>query len=128
MAAAWAGDAGFQVILDPVGGAYLEQDQAVLGIGGRIVVIGLLGGRRAEVDLVRLLMRHQHIVGTTLRSRPDALKADILAGVRAVLWPLVTAGEVRPQVYASFPVARANEALALLASDATFGKVVLTVP
>ena len=115
------------VILDPVGAAYLSDNQRVLATGGRLVLIGLLGGRMAEVDLGRMLIKRQRLIGSTLRSRSDADKADIIAGIAAEVWPAVCAGQVVPIIDTTMPVAAAREAHARLASNTTTGKVILTL-
>jgi putative PIG3 family NAD(P)H quinone oxidoreductase len=123
---AWA-PRGVDVIVDPVGGPYLEADQQVLAVGGRLVVIGLLGGRSAPLDLGRLLVKRQSVHGTVLRSRSDEDKARIVAGMRATLWPLVERGEVRPVIDRVLSIGDVERAHAALASDETVGKIVLLV-
>lgn len=116
---------GVDVILDVVGAAYLERNLAALAPDGRLVVIGLQRGRRTELDLGVLLSRRASIHGTTLRARPAAQKAAIVADVREHVWPLVAAGVVRPVVHARLPLAEAPRAHELLESGAVFGKVLL---
>ena len=116
---------GADVVLDVVGAANLDRNVHALARDGRLVVIGLLKGRRGELDLGELLARRGTVVGTTLRSRSDAEKAAIVAAVREHVWPLVAAGVVRPHVHARVPFARAADAHALLGSGEVVGKVVL---
>lgn len=116
---------GVDVVLDVVGAAYLGRNLEALATGGRLAVIGLQGGRRAELDLGTLLARRARVLGTTLRSRPAAEKAAVVAGVGRDLWPLVTAGRVRPVVAERVPLAEAGRAHELLRSGQVFGKVVL---
>lgn len=116
---------GVDVILDVVGAAYLERNLATLAPDGRLVVIGLQRGRRTELDLGLLLSRRASVHGTTLRARPAAQKAAIVADVRAHVWPLVAAGAVRPVVHARLPLAEAARAHELLESGAVFGKLLL---
>ena len=118
---------GVDVVLDVIGAAYLEQNVASLATGGRLVVIGLQRGRRAELDLGRLLTQRISVHGTTLRARPRAEKAEIVAGVRQRLWPWVGAGRVRPVVHATYPVDQVARAHTEMESGAVFGKVLLTV-
>jgi putative PIG3 family NAD(P)H quinone oxidoreductase len=125
-ARAWAPQ-GIDVVLDPVGGGYLEDDVALLATGGRVVVIGLMGGRTATLDLGRLLVKRLRVIGSVLRSRTEAEKDRVVADLRRVVWPLVERGEVRPIVDRVLPVTRVAEALDLVASDRTFGKVVLSL-
>lgn len=124
---AWAPD-GVDVIVDPIGGPTLEADQRVLARDGRIVVLGLMGGRTAPLDLGRLLVQRQRVIGTTLRSRSTAEKARIVAGVREGLWPAVADGRMRAVIDRILPLTAAEEAHAAVAADATTGKVLLTRP
>lgn len=116
---------GVDVVLELVGGAYAAEDVRCLATLGRVVVVGLTGGIRADVDLRLLLQKRATMVGTVLRSRPLAEKiraAEVLA--RNVL-PLVAAGRVRPVVDRVFPFAEAAAAHEHVASNASFGKVLL---
>ncbi|MEV8510848.1 NAD(P)H-quinone oxidoreductase [Dactylosporangium sp. NPDC051484] len=114
------------VILDIMGGSYLKQNVDALKVGGRLVVIGLQGGRRGELDLGQLLAKRATVVGTTLRSRSAAEKAAIVRGVREEVWPLVEEGIVRPLIHDRFPMGEAAEAHRLLESSEHFGKILLT--
>ncbi|WP_062519427.1 NAD(P)H-quinone oxidoreductase [Demequina silvatica] len=125
-AAGVAEQGGADVILDVVGAAYLGANVRALRTGGRLVVIGLQKGARAELDLGALLARRATVMGTTLRARPLAERAAIVARVREEVWPLVPA-RVRPVVHATFPLERAADAHRALESGEVFGKVVLTV-
>jgi NADPH:quinone reductase len=116
---------GVDVVLDVVGAAYLGRNLEALATGGRLAVIGLQKGRRAELDLGLLLARRARVLGTTLRSRPPHEKAAVVAGVLEDLWPLVVAGTVRPVVAERVPLAQAGRAHDLLRSGQVFGKVVL---
>jgi putative PIG3 family NAD(P)H quinone oxidoreductase len=123
----WAPD-GVDLIVDPVGGETTEIGQELLGTGGRIVVIGLLGGAHARISLARLLMRRQRIVGTTLRARSTAEKGRIVGGVAREIWPAVRSGAIRPTIDRVLPIAEADRAHEAVRSNATVGKVVLQVP
>lgn len=116
---------GADVVLDVVGAAYLARNLEVLAMGGRLAVIGLQKGRRAELDLGLLLSRRATVLGTTLRSRPAAEKARIVAEVLEHVWPMVADGRVRPVVHERAPLAEAARAHELLASGTVFGKVLL---
>ncbi len=117
---------GADIVLDVVGAAYLASNVAALRTGGRLVVIGMQRGRRGELDLGALLTRRASVIGTTLRARPLAERAAIVARVREEVWPLVP-DRVRPVVHATFPLARAADAHRVLEAGEVFGKVVLTV-
>lgn len=117
-------EGGADVILDVVGAAYLERNVHALATGGRLVVIGLQGGTKAELDLGALLTKRASVIGTTLRSRPHHERAAIVARVLDEVWPLIPE-RVRPIVHATVPFDRAQEAHDLLDSGEVFGKVVL---
>jgi putative PIG3 family NAD(P)H quinone oxidoreductase len=117
---------GVDVVLDVLGAAALADHLEVLATGGRLVVIGLQRGRRAEIDLGLLLERRASIHGTTLRARPAAEKAALVAAVRTHVWPLLDDGRLRPVVHARLPLERAADAHRLLESGEVFGKVLLT--
>ena len=113
------------VVLDIMGGAYLQQNVKVLNEGGRLVVIGMQGGRRGELDLGALLGKRGTVAATALRSRPAAQKAAIIRGVRDEVWPLIEEGRIRPVVDRVIPMADAAEAHRLLESSEHFGKILL---
>lgn len=116
---------GADVILDVVGAAYLDAHLRSLAVGGRLAVIGMQRGSRAELDLGQLLARRASIVGTTLRSRPAWDKARIVAAVRDEVWPMLDDGRLRPVVHARVPLTEADRAHSLLGSGEVFGKVLL---
>lgn len=119
---------GADVVLDVVGGPYLARNLAVLATGGRVVVIGMQGGRTSELDLGVLLAKRASVAGTTLRGRPAAQKADIVDQVRQHLWPMVSDGRVRPVVHATFPIEQAAQAHRIVEDSSHIGKVLLTMP
>ncbi|MET8255916.1 NAD(P)H-quinone oxidoreductase [Micromonospora sp. NPDC005205] len=119
---------GVDVILDIMGGSYLGRNVSALATGGRLVVIGMQGGRKAELDLGALLARRASVAATSLRSRPLAEKAEIVQGVRDEVWPLVEAGRIRPIVDRRLPMTEAAQAHRLVESNDHFGKVLLTRP
>ena len=124
----WTDGEGVDVILDPVGGAYLVDNLRSLKLEGRLVVIGLMDGTRAELPLGALLGKRLSIVGSTLRSRTIAQKAAVMDALRDRIWPKIEAGAIRPVIDTVFPMDRAEDAHNLIASNETFGKVVLEVP
>lgn len=119
---------GVDVVLDIIGAAYLDRNVEVLAADGRLVVIGLQGGTRAELDLNALLRKRASVHATSLRGRPPEQKAAVCAAVVAMLWPLVEAGRVRPVVGATYPMDQVAEAHRLVAGSGHVGKVLLTVP
>jgi len=118
---------GADVILDNMGAKYLPRNVAALATGGRLVIIGMQGGVKGELDIATLLRKRGTVVATSLRARPRAEKAAIVAEVREHVWPLVEAGEVVPVIHGRFPareVARAHEELD---KGTHIGKVLLTI-
>ena len=118
---------GVDVILDPVGGSYLDANVASLARGGRLVNIGLLGGARGELALAPLLTRRLRIIGSVLRSRTREEKIAITGRLRERVWPLFASGELRPVIHSVLPIADAGSAHDLLATNTTTGKVVLAI-
>ena len=122
-------DAGpFDVILDPVAGAGLQATIDLMNDDGRLLIIGLLGGRRAEIDVGRLLVKRLEILGSTLRSQPIPVKARIMHELFEHVWPRLERGDLRPVIDAVLPIGQVGEAHRRLAANATFGKIVLRVP
>ncbi|MFC9972040.1 NAD(P)H-quinone oxidoreductase [Spirillospora sp. NPDC127200] len=117
----------FDVVLDNMGAKYLARNVDALASGGRLVVIGLQGGARAELDLGKLLGKRGSVHATSLRSRPLEEKAEIVASVREHVWPLLAAGKVRPVIDRTVPMAEAARAHRLLEDSGHIGKILLTV-
>ncbi|WP_449061549.1 NAD(P)H-quinone oxidoreductase [Planomonospora algeriensis] len=113
------------VILDIIGGKYLARNVKALKTGGRLVVIGMQGGTRGELDLGALLTKRASVHGTTLRARPVDEKGVIVRGVVDNVWPLLDAGAIRPVVHARVPMSDAAQAHRLLESGEHVGKILL---
>jgi putative PIG3 family NAD(P)H quinone oxidoreductase len=118
---------GVDVILDHIGGAYLAQNQKALATGGRLAVIGVMGGRKAELDIGRLLTQRQSILGSVLRPRTLEQKAAIIAQFARDVMPHFAAGRIVPLIDAVYPLARAADAHRAMESGSHFGKLVLRV-
>ncbi|MFB8770871.1 NAD(P)H-quinone oxidoreductase [Nocardiopsis alba] len=119
-------EGGADLVLDIMGGSYLGANLRSLTTGGRLVIIGLMGGRTAELDLGRMLVKRLSVQATTLRSRPAAEKAVIVSGVLEQVWPLVEKGDIRPVVDRALPLEDAAEAHRVMESSAHTGKILLT--
>lgn len=119
------GGRGVDVILDIMGASYLERNVASLATGGRLVVIGLQGGLKGELNLGLMLGKRASIIATTLRSRPDAEKAAIIADVREHVWPLIESGLVRPIVHSRVSIEDAAAAHRTVEANEHTGKVLL---
>lgn len=115
----------FDVILDNMGAQYLDRNVSALAPGGRLVVIGLQGGTKAELNLGGLLSKRASIHATSLRARPLEEKAAIVASVRENVWPLLEAGVVRPVIDRVLPMSQAGEAHRIMESSGHFGKILL---
>lgn len=117
----------YDVILDLIGAKYLARNVDALAVGGRLMIIGLQGGAKAELDIGTLLRKRAMVHPTSLRSRPVREKAEIVAGVRENVWPLIASGDVRPVVDRRIPMADAARAHELLEESGHVGKILLTV-
>lgn len=122
-----ANERGVEIVLDSIGGAYLAQNLDALANGGRLVMIGLMRGARAEIDLGQVLRRHLHLLGSTLRSRPAAEKAEIVQAFLARFGSELEAGRLRPPLYRTIPLADAGAGHKMMQSSEHFGKIVLKV-
>jgi putative PIG3 family NAD(P)H quinone oxidoreductase len=116
---------GVDAILDSIGGAYLAGNVESLAQGGRLVLIGLMNGTRAELDLAAVLRRHLKIFGSTLRSRPAAEKARIVSAFLEQFGAPLDAGKLRPPIYKVIPAADASTAHRMMQSSEHFGKIIL---
>ena len=125
-----AAEGGADVILDIIGAKYLSRNVTALATGGRLVIIGMQGGVKAELNIAALMSKRAAIVGTTLRGRPvvgPGSKAMIVAETIARTWPLVASGDVQPIIDSVFDLADAGAAHARLDSGEAVGKVLLTI-
>ena len=123
----WSGGEGGDVILDPVGGSYLGSNLGCLAVDGRLVVIGLLGGALAELPLGPMMVKRQRIIGSTLRARSVAAKANIMDELKTHVWPRLAGGEIKPVIETVLPIQQTAQAHELLVGNQTFGKIVLRV-
>jgi putative PIG3 family NAD(P)H quinone oxidoreductase len=119
--------APFDVILDPVGANYAELNVKLLGVDSRWVLIGLMGGREAQLDMAQILGKRIQLLGSTLRSRDDTFKADLMRDMGQNVWPLFTEGRLKPQLARSYPIKDAEAAYAELAGNKVNGKLVLVI-
>jgi NADPH2:quinone reductase len=118
---------GVDVVLDMVAGDYVAREIDCLADDGRIALIALLGGAKANVDLGQVLRRRLSISGSTLRPRPVAFKAAIRRKLRERVWPLIEHGKIKPVIFKTFPLEQAAQAHALMESSTHVGKIVLQV-
>jgi len=118
---------GVDLILDMVGGDYINRNLACLAMDGRLVQIAFLQGAKAEINLASVMMKRQTITGSTLRPRSVAQKGEIAAALKQNVLPLFEAGKAKPVIYKTLKLAEAAEAHRLMESSAHIGKIVLTV-
>ena len=117
----------FDVILDPVGASYAGLNVKLLSVDGRWVMIGLMGGRSAELDLAQILGKRIQLLGSTLRSRDDQFKADLISELGRQVWPLFSEGRLSPQLARTFAIEDAEAAFKELATNMVSGKLVLVI-
>ena len=115
------------VALDCAGGALLGQSLDAMNPGGRWILVATLGGETTELPLRVLLKKHIRLMGSTLRSRSDAEKCDILRELAETIWPKITDGSIKPVINAVFDLEQAADAHAVLAAQKNIGKVILKV-
>jgi NADPH2:quinone reductase len=118
---------GVDVILDMVGASYLARNLEVAAVEGRLVIISLIGGAKAELNLNVILTKRLTVTGSTLRSRTVAQKAAVADAVHRNVWPFLADGRVRPVIFATFPLADASAAHQLMETSNHIGKIVLTM-
>jgi putative PIG3 family NAD(P)H quinone oxidoreductase len=116
---------GADVILDIIGAAYLARNVDALAADGRLAIIGLQGGRKAELDMGMLMAKRGTITATTLRARPPSQKAAIVSAVREHVWPLIDTGKIRPVIHRELPMWEAPEAHRIMAASTHTGKILL---
>ena len=121
------GEGGANLILDMVGGSYIERNLKALADDGRLVNIAFLKGAKAEINFAQIMLRRLSVTGSTLRPQSDAAKAEIARALRTHLWPLIAAGAVRVVHDAEFALADAAQAHARMESGAHIGKIVLKI-
>lgn len=118
---------GVDLIIDPVGGAYLQNNLQALGENGRLVNIGLLGGSKSEMEMALVLGKSLRIIGSRLRSRPLEEKIDITAQFRERFWPLLESGKLQPVIDSVYPIQEAQAAHAHVRRNKNTGKVILKI-
>lgn len=125
--AGWTDEQGFDVILDPVGANYLGDNLASLALEGRLVIIGLMGGAAAEINMGLLLMKRLRVIGSTLRARSIAAKSSVMDELLRNIWPKFESGEVKTVIDTVLPIEQADAAHQLMAADKNVGKILLQV-
>lgn len=117
---------GVNVILDMVAGSYVNRNIECLANDGRIVIIALLGGAKAEINCAQVLVRRLTITGSTLRARPVDFKGNIAKSLKKHVWPLIESNKIKPIIHATFPIDQAADAHAMMDAGEQIGKIILT--
>ena len=120
------GGRGVDVILDHIGAKYLEANMKSLALAGTLMLIGVMGGIKAELNLATMMVKRQRIIGSVLRSRPVAEKASIIAGFEETVMPLFAAGTIEPEINATFALKDAADAHRMMEQGGHFGKIILS--
>lgn len=117
----------FDVVLDPVVGQSLDDTLSLMNTDARLIVIGLMGGARAELNMGRVLVKRLSILGSTLRSQAVPVKRRIMQQLYDYVWPAIASGQIKPVIDSMMPITQVEQAHKRLASNQTFGKIVLTI-
>ena len=123
----WTNGKGVNVILDSVGGDYFSKNIRSLSSDGRLIMIGIMGGRKSDIDLGRLLVKRLRVAGSTLRSRDDQTKSQLISQLAKQVWPLFNNQKLKPIIDSVVPIQQAEKAFTLIESNNTTGKVILTL-
>jgi len=115
------------VILDMIGGDYIEKNIRLLNTDGRLVFINAMKGGKISMDAIEIMRRRLTITGSTLRNRDAAFKAELIAEVQKHVWPVIESGKFKPVIYKAFPLQEAAKAHTLMESSEHIGKIILTV-
>jgi putative PIG3 family NAD(P)H quinone oxidoreductase len=122
----WAPD-GVDIILDPVGGSYFQDNLDVLSIEGRLLLIGLMGGTKSEINLGQVLMKRQKIIGSTIRARSSIVKGKVMNDLLEKVWPHFKSKKIKPIIYKTMSIENANQAHEIMEKDENIGKLVLEI-
>jgi len=122
----WAPD-GVDIILDPVGGSYFQDNLNVLSIEGRLLLIGLMGGTKSEINLGQVLMKRQKIIGSTIRARSSIVKGKVMNDLLEKVWPHFKSKKIKPIIYKTMSIENANQAHEIMEKDENIGKLVLEI-
>ncbi len=118
---------GLDIILDPVGGNYFEENLNNLAIDGRLIIIGILGGTEGKLNIGHLLMKRQKIIGSTIRSRSIKVKGQVMEQLFYKIWPLFNARKIKPIIYKTMNINEAEKAHQIMSENNNIGKIVLEI-
>ena len=120
----WAPD-GFDIILDPVGANYFEDNLKVLGLEGRLIIIGLMGGMETNINLGHLMMKRQRIIGSTIRARSEELKKIVMNELHKKVWPFIESNQIKPVIHEVLNISETEKAHQIMEENQNIGKLVL---
>ena len=116
---------GIDIILDPVGGKYFEDNLSVLSMEGRLLLIGLMGGTKSQIDLGPILMKRQKIIGSTIRARSSFIKGKVMNDLHQKVWPYFKSKKLNPIIHKTMNIKEANKAHEVMEKNENIGKIVL---
>ena len=120
----WEPD-GIDIILDPVGGKYFEDNLSILSMEGRLLLIGLMGGTKSQIDLGPILMKRQKIIGSTIRARSSFIKGKVMNDLHQKVWPYFKSKKLNPIIHKTMNIKEANKAHEVMEKNENIGKIVL---
>ncbi len=118
---------GFDLILDPVGANYFEDNLKVLGLEGRLIIIGLMGGMESKINLGHLMMKRQRIIGSTIRARSEELKKIVMRDLYEKVWPFIESNEIKPIIHEVLNISETEKAHQIMENNENIGKIVLAL-
>ena len=118
---------GFDLILDPVGANYLENNLKVLGLEGKLIIIGLMGGIESSINLAHLMMKRQKVIGSTIRARSEELKKIVMQDLCKKVWPFFESGAIKPIIHKTMGLEDTEKAHQIMEENKNIGKLVLTL-
>lgn len=118
---------GFDIILDPVGANYFEDNLKMLGLEGRLIIIGLMGGMEANINLGHLMMKRQRIIGSTIRARSEELKKIVMNELHEKVWPFIESNQIKPVIYEVLDISETEKAHQIMEDNQNIGKLVLSL-
>ena len=122
----WVSD-GFDLILDPVGANYFEDNLKVLGLEGKLIIIGLMGGMESKINLGHLMMKRQRIIGSTIRARSEELKKIVMRDLYEKVWPFIESNEIKPIIHEVLNISETEKAHQIMENNENIGKIVLAL-
>ena len=118
---------GFDIILDPVGANYFEDNLKMLGLEGRLIIIGLMGGMEANINLGHLMMKRQRIIGSTIRARSEELKKIVMNELHEKVWPFIESNQIKPIIHEVLDISETEKAHQIMEDNQNIGKLVLSL-